>query len=200
MESADSTQTSGDEKTRIMDLVPKEITRKESRQLEIKMSLPVGLRHTGLVNALNHLKPILLVTSPPDSFYTMNSLNKLLKSNNPLGTNIEKAIHAYNNDFTDTDAYWERRKPIKLFYEEHTDLTPIPDEVISAFSLDKFEELAHKYQLEVLNIIQQQSQDVYRGGRIGKSRSSKKRSRRKSATKSRRPRRPRRPRRRTSRK
>ena len=196
MASADSKPPIGfepltkDERKSIMDLVPKEITKEESRQLEIKMSLPVGLRHTGLVNALNHLKPILSEDHRPDDFYNIAMLTRLLNKRLPLGTNIQNAIHAYNNDFTDIDAYWESRKPIKLFYEKNIELTPIPDKVISAFSLDKFEIFAHTCQLEVQRTIQQQSQYVEVGGRIGKYRSSKKRSRRlrhKSATKSRRP-------------
>jgi hypothetical protein len=182
-----------DERTRIMDLVPKEITKDESKQLEIKMSLPVGLRHKGLVNALNHLKPILSEDQHPDDFYNMDAFNFLDKNKRPLGKNIQDAINADNSGFTHLDAYLESHTPIKSFYDKNPDLTPIQPEVISAFSLDNFEIFAHTYQQEHELSIEnwrRKGEESREGGRNGKSRSSKKRSRRlrhKSATKSRRP-------------
>jgi hypothetical protein len=194
-----------DERTRIMEMVPEKITDEKYKQLEKLTTRPVGLRHKGLVNALNHLKPILLEDHRPDDFYNIEILTRVLNKGLPLGINIQNAINAYNSGFTHLDAYSESHTPIKSFYETHTDLTPIQPEVISAFSLDNFEIFAHKYQQALELSIEnwrrkgEKSRD---GGRNGKSRSSKKRSRRlrhKSATKSRRPRR-RRSNRRTSRK
>ena len=182
-----------DERTRIMEMVPEKITDEKYKQLEKLTTLPVGLRHKGLVNALNHLKPILSEKRHPDDFYNMDAFNFLDINKRPLGKNIEDAINAYNSGFTHLDAYLEHHTPIKSFYDKNPNLTPILPEVISAFSLDKFEIFAHTYQQQLELSIEKwrrEGDESRQGGRIGKSRSSKKRSRRlrhKSATKSRRP-------------
>ncbi len=210
MASADIKPPSGDEaltseeKERIMGMVPDPI--KNDDKTMGKATLQAQLRHTALVNALNHLKKI-LEKDTPGKFYDLKYYLTIIKNDN--GQNIMKALDAYNNNGFSNSDYYGGITSIESFYKANTDLNPIPPEVIKAYSLDKFEKFAHEYEYKhgwtavPEDIIYRNGLDPWRGGgRFGKSRSSKKRTtsaKRKSAKRSKRPRR-RRSNRRTSRK
>ena len=188
------------EKKRIMDLVPDKITEDEDKAMDTKLPLAVHLRHKGLVNALNHLKGIILADITPKYFYELSRFKDISNGKKPdnvkyIAHQLSLAISAYNDGYSHRDGiYTAMRSDVESFYNDNPGLIKsIPLEVIKAYGLDKFETFVREYYTYQLNedkdyalIHTQDGYGFYDGGRIGKSRSSKKRTKsakRKSATK-----------------
>jgi hypothetical protein len=163
------------------------------------------------------MKSILLKEKTPAEFFKPSIFDSLKRSEPATKDIILKAIYGYNNAFEMPTIYQQDvptgRGEVQKFYNDNKDLIKsIPPEVIQAYSLDEFENLArlwenkYGYRLKTEYELSGQYERDYNpdgpwtiGGR--KRRSSKKRTKsakRKSATKNRRPHR--RHRRRTSRK